>query len=133
MTDDRLRSRLDNEEPLLLGAFPSVHLDRDTRTVLLPDHRLPVGWSHDITDVLFEFPDNYPAGCPDNVCARPDLRLANGQMPDNSQGIQQYAGQEWLQFSWHIDAAWQPLASATQGSNLVTYLIGALTRFNDPS
>jgi len=133
VTGDRLSSRLDNEEPLLLRAFPSARLDRGERTVLVPDHKLPVGWSHDVTDVLFVFPDNYPAGCPDNVCTRPDLRLANGQMPENNQGIQQYAGQEWLQFSWHIDTDWQPLASAAQGSNLVTYLIGALVRFDDPS
>lgn len=133
MTGDRLSSRLDNEEPLLLNVFPSVRVDRDARTVLLPDHGLPAGWSHNITDVLFAFPDNYPAGCPDNVCTRPDLRLANGQMPGSNQGIQHYAGRDWLQFSWHIDTEWQPLASAAQGSNLVTYLIGALTRFDDPS
>ena len=121
---DRLRERLDSEEPLLLEAFPAVQLNRDTNTVVLGGYRLPPGWSHDVTDVLFEFPLNYPAGCPDNVCVRADLTLANGQMPANNQGNQTHAGREWLQLSWHIDAAnWAPTDDPSKGSNLVTYLI----------
>lgn len=130
----RLSERLDREEPLLLKAFPRAQLNRDSNTVILSAHRLPPGWSHDVTDVLIEFPDTYPAGCPDNVCARPDLALANGQMPANHQGIQTHADREWLQFSWHIEAAdWAPTADPSAGSNLVTYLIGALARFDEAS
>ena len=130
----RLGDRLDREESLLLKAFPRAQLNRDTRTVILSEHSLPPGWSHDETDVLIEFPANYPAGCPDNVCARPELTLANGQMPANHQGVQTHAGREWLQFSWHIDAAeWAPTDEPAEGSNLVTYLIGALTRFDEAS
>ena len=131
---DRLSERLDREEPLLLKAFPRAQLDRESNMVILSEHRLPPGWSHDVTDVLFGFPENFPAGCPDNVCARPDLTLANGQMPANHQGIQTHAGRDWLQFSWHIDAAdWTPTAEPSEGSNLVTYLIGALARFDEAS
>ena len=129
----RLDARLDEEEPLLVDAFPSVRLDRDTQTVLLPDYRLPAGWSQDQTDVLFVYPANYPAGCPDNVCTRPDLRLASGHHAQNNQGTHIYAGRDWLQLSWHIDAEWRPSATAAEGSNLVTYLIGALARFDDPT
>lgn len=119
---------------MLLEAFPRAQLNRDTRTVILSEHRIPPGWSHDVTDVLIEFPPNFPAGCPDNVCARPDLTLANGQMPANHQGIQTYAGREWLQFSWHIDAAeWAPNVDPSKGSSLVSYLIGALARFDEAS
>lgn len=111
-----------------------ARLDRNTNTVTLQDHPLPAGWSHRMTDVLFPFPPNYPAGCPDNVCVRADLRLANGGMPGNNQGIQTHAGRQWLQLSWHIDAAdWRPTGDPRQGSNLVTYLIGALARFQELS
>jgi hypothetical protein len=102
--------------------------------VVLTGHALPPGWSHDRTDVLFLFPDNYPAGCPDNICARPDLRLANGELPGNNQGIQRHAGADWLQLSWHIEGAdWRSTADPRNGSNLATYLLGALARFEEPT
>lgn len=132
--EDRLRERLELEEPVLLVAFPTARIDQASNTVTLHDHRLPPGWSHDSTDVLFAFPTNYPAGCPDNVCVRPDLRLANGELPQNNQGIQTLAGSTWLQLSWHVDAeGWTPTADPRQGSNLATYLIGALGRFEEAS
>jgi hypothetical protein len=132
--EDRLRERLDLEEPVLLEAFPSISVDRQSNTVTLPGHRLPPGWSHEVTDVLFGFPSNYPAGCPDNVCVRPDLRLASGELPSNNQGVQTHAGRQWLQLSWHIDAAdWAPTADPRRGSSLATYLIGAFSRFDEAS
>jgi hypothetical protein len=131
---DRLRERLDLEEPILTEAFPTAKLLREHNVVLLPEHQLPVGWSHETTDVLFVIPDNYPAGCPDNVCAHPDLRLANGLMPANHQGVQSIANRQWLQFSWHINGGgWSPSAEPERGSNLATYLLGALTRFEELS
>jgi Prokaryotic E2 family E len=131
---DRLRERLDLEEPVLLEAFPTSRLDRDSNTVTLLGHRLPAGWSHEITDVLFGFPSNYPAGCPDNVSVRRDLRVASGELPANNQGVQTHAGRDWLQLSWHIDATdWAPTADPRRGSNLATYLIGALMRFDEAS
>ncbi len=131
-TDERLRERLDAEAVILTEAFPTATIDAQTNTVTIVNHPLPPGWSHSSTDVLFSFPPNYPAGCPDNVCVRPDLRLARGELPANNQGVQVHAGREWLQLSWHIDAAdWRPSANPREGSNLVTYLIGALSRFED--
>lgn len=131
---DRLQERLDLEEPILVEAFPKATVLRKHGVVLLPDYQLPPGWSHETTDVLFIIPDNYPAGCPDNVCARTDLRLANAQMPANNQGIQTIADRQWLQFSWHVDGGgWSPTAEPSCGSNLATYLLGALTRFDEAS
>lgn len=131
---DRLKGRLELEVSVLIETFPTATIDRAANAVMLPGHPLPPGWSHDHTDVLFLFPDNYPAGCPDNVCARPNLRLANGELPGNNQGVQHHAGADWLQLSWHIESAdWQPTADPRSGSNLTTYLIGALARFEEPT
>ena len=129
---DRLTERLDEEERLLVEVFPTVRLDRDSLTVVLPAHRLPSGWSHEFTDVLFAIPSNYPAGCPDNVCSRPDLRLADGAEPANTMGEHEHAGRRWLQFSWHPER-WRPTADAARGGNLTNYLIGALARFEEAS
>jgi hypothetical protein len=131
---ERLAERLAQEEPLLRQAFPKAAIDSDALMVILYDHPLPPGWSHDRSDVLFAIPLNYPAGQPDNVCARPDLTLAGGAMPGNNQGIQQHAGRSWLQFSYHIDPNdWRPHADAAKGSNLADYLAGALSRFQEAS
>jgi hypothetical protein len=132
LVPERLAERLTQEEPLLRQAFPKATLDYEALVVMLHDHPLPAGWSHDHTDVLFAIPLNYPAGQPDNVCARPDLTLAGGATPGNSQGIQQHAGRSWLQFSYHIDPNdWRPHADAAKGSNLADYLAGALSRFQE--
>lgn len=131
--EQRLKERLDEEERLLVETFPSAVVNRDARTVVLRDHRLPTGWSHETTDVMFTFPANYPAGKPDNVCARPDLTLANGRPPGNNQGVVTHAGRSWLQMSWHLEGRWSPTADPGVGDNLTTYLIGALSRFEEAS
>ncbi len=132
--DERLLARLADEDALLRKAFPSARIDQQALVVILADHPLPHGWSHDKTDILFAIPVNYPAGQPDNVCARPDLTLVGGASAGNNQGLQTYLGRTWLQFSYHVEPAdWHPTADASVGSNLVEYLAGALTRFEEPS
>lgn len=131
--DASLRARLDEEELILAAAFPGAQLDRHNTVVLLPDYRLPAGWSHERTDVLFVYPSNYPRGCPDNVCTRSDLKLASGDPAQNLMGEMEILGRTWLQFSWHIEGEWRPTATPSQGSNLVTYLLGALHRFDEAS
>lgn len=128
----QLRERLAQEAPLLRQAFPNATIDPEALVVILTSYELPPGWSHDHTDVLFPIPPNYPAGQPDNICARPDLTLANGSSPGNSQGIQTHANRQWLQFSYHVDPNdWGPHADPAAGSNLADYLTGALTRFQE--
>ncbi|MEU4254377.1 E2/UBC family protein [Amycolatopsis sp. NPDC026612] len=129
---NRLAARLAQEETLLRQAYPGARIDRESLVVVLAGHRLPAGWSHEETDVLFAIPPNYPAGQPDNICARPDLTLANGGTPGNSQGVQVHAGKPWLQFSYHVEPGdWRPTADPASGSNLAEYLAGALSRFQE--
>lgn len=130
----RLPERLAREAPLLRQAFPNATIDSDALVVILAGYGLPPGWSHSNTDVLFAIPSNYPSGQPDNICARPDLTLANGSVPGNSQGLQLHGGKQWLQFSYHVDPNdWRPHADPAAGSNLADYLAGALTRFDEAS
>ena len=84
LVPQRLAERLAQEEPLLRQAFPKATIDSGALVVISHDHALPAGWSHGQTDVLFAVPLNYPAGQPDNVCARPDLTLAGGATPGNT-------------------------------------------------
>lgn len=112
--------------------FPTAVLDVDASVVLVQGHKLPDGWSHAETDVLVEIPAKYPSTPPDNVCCRPDLTLANGRVPENNQGLRDIVGRQWLQFSYHVDAAdWRPDVDLANSSTLVDYLHGALTRFEE--
>lgn len=133
ITRQRLEKRLDAEEPLVHQAFPGATIDRAGLLVVIPDHDLPTGWSHEETDVAFQIPASYPAGQPDNICARPDLTLRSGSAPGNSQGVQTHGDRQWLQLSWHIDGGWHPTADPARGDNLVTYALGALARFEEAS
>ena len=129
-----LWQRLAREEALLRRAFPAATIDAEALVLTLIDHRLPPGWSHGRTEVLIPIPANYPAGQPDNVCARPDLTLTSGALPGNNQGLRTHAGRPWLQLSYHVDPAdWRPRIEPEAGSNLADYLAGALTRFEEVS
>jgi hypothetical protein len=131
---DRRRERLEQERELLARAFPTSTLDIDLGVVIVGSHRIPDGWSHSETDVLVEIPEQYPSTPPDNVCARDDLTLADGSLPQNNQGHHEIAGRRWLQFSYHIDASeWRPDVDLAKSSTLVDYLTGALSRFEEVS
>lgn len=133
-TANALEQRLVQEQHLLHQTYPNATVKTETLVVILTEYRLPEGWSHAITDILFVIPPNYPAGQPDNICARPDLHLADGGPPGNSQGVQVHDGRQWLQFSYHVDPLdWRPRADPATGSNLTDYLAGALTRFDEAS
>ncbi|MEM9035694.1 MAG: E2/UBC family protein [Actinomycetota bacterium] len=134
MPSAELAARLDEEEPLLVEAYPNATVDRDSLLVVVTDHHLPDGWNHQVTDVAFVIPANYPSGQPDNVLARPDLRLANGELPGGNQGVQRHGGRNFLQFSWHIEPSdWRPTNHPHTGSSLATYLDGAIARFDEAS
>jgi hypothetical protein len=129
-----LLQRLELEQGLLLQTFPTATINPDALVVILPDYRLPPGWSFERTDILFAIPPNYPGGQPDNICTRPDLCLAAGGMAGNNQGLQTHAGRQWLQFSYHVEPSdWHPHGDPASGSNLTDYLAGALTRFDEAS
>jgi hypothetical protein len=130
----KLQLRLEQEHDLMLQAYPTAQIKFDTLVVVLVDYRLPAGWSHDTTDVLFAIPANYPVGQPDNICVRPDLTLPGGALPGSNQGMQVHDGRPWLQFSYHLEPGdWQPSADPASGSTLADYLTGALTRFDETS
>jgi hypothetical protein len=129
---DRRRQRLEQEHLLLEAAFASVLPDIEAGIVIVRGHTLPSGWSHEETDVLVEIPEKYPSTPPDNVCARADLTLADGTMPQNNQGHREIAGRRWLQFSYHVEPSdWHPDVDLARSSTLVDYLHGALSRFEE--
>lgn len=70
------------------------------------------GWNRSLVDVLFVAPPGYPAARPDCFWVSPQLRLANGMMPQNANDASPIQGDPlpgrpvtW--FSWHLQI-WDP-------------------------
>src|ERR1700733_7447629 len=70
------------------------------------------GWNRPAVDILFVAPPGYPAAKPDCFWVSPQLRLANGAMPQNTNDNNPIPGDTspgrpitW--FSWHLQT-WDP-------------------------
>lgn len=104
--------------PLIVGqlvelqaAMPgatAAALPDGTTLISLPDITLPPGWNRDRAHLWFLVPVGYPTARPDCFFADAELRLAHGQMPQNTgmQGLPG-AGVPHLWFSWHLQT-WDP-------------------------
>jgi hypothetical protein len=78
--------------------------------------KLRSGWSKPTVEVKFVAPVGFPFAKPDCFWADPDLRLANGNSPQNT-GFNAipHVPSSHLWFSWHV-GAWNPNCD-----NLLTY------------
>lgn len=77
--------------------------------VTVPGVRLPEGWSKPETSVRFVVSPGYPFAALDCFWADADLRLANGQVPQNANimAVGELA-EQGLWFSWHLAHGWDP-------------------------
>lgn len=93
----------------------------------IPGVILPAGWSKSITNIWFIAPDGYPGAAPDCFWADPDLRLADGRLPQNS-SAQPVPGTTTpaLWFSWHL-GRWAPTTH-----DMRTYASAMRSRFEEP-
>jgi hypothetical protein len=70
------------------------------------------GWSRSTTDVLFLAPPGFPAARPDCFWVSPQLRLASGAVPQNTNEGTPIPGdpvpaRPFTWFSWHLQT-WDP-------------------------
>jgi hypothetical protein len=98
-----------------------------THLISIANIALPSGWSKASTEVRFITPVGYPIARPDCFWADNDLRLSNGNMPQNT-GFNPIpnVSSTHLWFSWHL-ATWNP-----NSDNLLTYLNVIRRRLHDP-
>lgn len=79
-----------------------------TALIHLPDVALPGGWNQEHSHAWFVVPVGYPDARPDCFFVDPGLRLAHGQMPQNTaMQVLPGTGTPHLWFSWHLQA-WNP-------------------------
>lgn len=73
----------------------------------VPAIALPAGWSKTATSVRFVVPQGYPYAALDCFWADEDLRLANGQVPQNANLMAiADSGEQGMWFSWHLAHGW---------------------------
>lgn len=70
------------------------------------------GWNQQVVDVLFIAPPGYPAARPDCFWVTPQLRLANGTMPQSANDgspipVDTPPASPLTWFSWHLQT-WDP-------------------------
>lgn len=101
-------------------------LPNGASVVTLPDFPLPEGWSRPAATMRFVVPVGYPFANPDCFWADPDLRLATGAMPMNTnmQPLPE-TSEPLLWFSWHT-AKWHP-----SRDTLTTYMFVILNRLRE--
>lgn len=127
-------NRLEQELALVQKRFAKATLGSSEEYVLIPDFPVPSGWNQPSTRLLVLIPPGYPQVPPDCFYADDTLRLASGALAGNSETGRPQAGQAWLWFSYHLEAAdWKPTADPATGSNLQTFLLGIERRLEEAS
>lgn len=98
----------------LKDRFPEatlVKLPSGAGLISVPHHPLPSGWSAVEVMMRFVAPNGYTVAAPDCFWVEPNLTLANGATPKNSQHNNAIPETNlkghW--FSWHVQqGAWSP-------------------------
>lgn len=120
--EEQFQILLGQEHRASLQALPD-----GSHLVIIPDVKLPSGWSKTTVDVKFIAPVGYPFAQPDCFWADVDLRLSNGNLPMNTQQNQiPHNGSPHLWFSWHV-ASWN-----SNVDSLMTYFFVIKRRLSDP-
>lgn len=123
-----MSDRIKRELALVAEAYGDLDVGPDLRWFVIKRWPLVQGWSKEHTRVLILIPPGYAVTPPDNFHTDPDLTVKGGGQPGNTSTGQPISGQQWLQFSYHIEASdWQP----ENGHNLLTFLGGADRRLRE--
>lgn len=84
--------------------------------IVFDRYPLPKGWNKTDTRLLLITDVSYPNSKLDMFWVDPDLALDGGKIPQAGDAIENYLGQQWRRFSWHVNK-WNPAVD-----NLVSYL-----------
>jgi len=77
--------------------------------VVFPSFKLPAGkYNMASCRLLVRVPNGYPNAALDMFYTQPDLLLASGSAPRQSDVLEQLGGTVWRRFSWHRTAPWKP-------------------------
>lgn len=123
-------TRLDHDLAAMHREYPSALIGPNRDYFIIPDMRMPPGvYRQTHRRLLVCIPPPYPTAPPDNFFVAWGLALANGGNIGNYSGPVCLYGEQWGQFSHHIDAgAWNVSPEPAAGDNLITYLASCIQR-----
>lgn len=125
-----MSSRIRKELALVQATYGNIDVDPAFGWFAIREWALAAGWSKQQTRLLVLIPPGYAVTAPDNFHTDSDLTLAGGGPPGNTSIAQPIPGQQWLQFSYHIEAGdWQP----ENGHDLLTFLAAVARRLRETS
>jgi len=75
--------------------------------LIFKDFDLGEGFNISRCDILVRIPRSYPEAGPDMFWTNPELTLANGQIPQAAEHMEDYISKRWRRFSWHRQP-WNP-------------------------
>jgi hypothetical protein len=70
--------------------------------VVIHSFRLPPGYSVSETDLLLRLPPGFPDAVPDMWWCLPEVRLASGAYPPNTEAQETHLGRTWQRWSRHF-------------------------------
>lgn len=123
-------TKLDHDLDALKREFPSVQISANRDSFILPTFAMPRGvYVQPTRRVLICIPPTYPTAPPDNFFVEWGLALPNGGAIENYSGPVGLCGEQWGQFSHHIDAgAWHVSPDPNIGDNLMTFIATVVQR-----
>lgn len=123
-----MSDRIKRELAIVAAAHDGLEVAPDLRWFIIKQWPLVPGWNKERTQVLILIPPGYAITPPDNFYADADLAIKGGAQPGSTSSAQSINGQQWLQFSYHIEASeWRP----ENGHNLLTFLGGVDRRLRE--
>lgn len=127
MLDRRLQ-----EIELLRKKYGPLEHGANLEWILFKEFPLPPGWNRTTTPLLVLIPPGYPMTPPDNFYVPIGFRLASGATPTNYSEPVSHLGQQWGQFSVHVQKEqWNPKADILEGDNLLTFMLGVERRLRE--
>ncbi len=84
--------------------------DSDFINLIFRDFPLGALFSVPSSKLLLRVPKIYPEAGPDMFYTDPAVRLANGELPKNTESVETFVGTNWRRFSWHRQQPWHPIA-----------------------
>jgi hypothetical protein len=85
-----------------------VHRENDTVLLVIRNMAFPAAYQPQVAELLIIIPAGYPNAQLDMFWTFPDVKLANGGWPAQSEHHQAYLGKNWQRWSRHFQQPWRP-------------------------
>lgn len=91
-----------------LGYNPEIHIEGQRIYIVFRDFPFGPAYSPARGDLLLYTSIVYPNAGFDMFWTDPNVKLANGGVPQAAEVMESYMGRTWRRFSWHLNRGWNP-------------------------